>query len=137
MGFWLIPNDRNWGKIPSRQKKISDKEQKTPDGGDEAWILKLYVAGQTPKSIAAFANLNRICDQHLAGKYRIEIVDLLKNPLLAKGDQIVAIPTLVRQLPEPVKKIIGELANTESVLIGLNLRPDTKPPRDPGSKADD
>ena len=85
--------------------------------------MKLYVAGQTPKSIAAFANLNKICDEHLAGKYRIEIVDLLKNPKLAKGDQIVAIPTLVRHLPPPVKKIIGDLANTERVLVGLNLKP--------------
>ncbi len=87
------------------------------------WILKLYVAGQTPKSIAAFANLNKICDEHLAGKYRIEIVDLLKNPKLAKGDQIVAIPTLVRHLPPPVKKIIGDLANTHRVLVGLNMKP--------------
>ena len=90
--------------------------------GKEIWILKLYVAGQTPKSIAAFANLNKICDEHLAGKYRIEIVDLLKNPKLAKGDQIVAIPTLVRHLPPPVKKIIGDLANTERVLVGLNIK---------------
>jgi len=95
-------------------KKVPDKE---------IWILKLYVAGQTPKSIAAFANLNKICDEHLAGKYRIEIVDLLKNPKLAKGDQIVAIPTLVRHLPPPVKKIIGDLANTERVLVGLNIKP--------------
>ena len=91
--------------------------------GKDMWILKLYVAGQTPKSIAAFANLNKICDEHLAGKYRIEIVDLLKNPKLAKGDQIVAIPTLVRHLPPPVKKIIGDLANTERVLVGLNIKP--------------
>ncbi|HUH65397.1 MAG TPA: circadian clock KaiB family protein, partial [Syntrophales bacterium] len=84
-------------KTPTVKKKPVKKGP-----GEEIWILKLYVAGQTPKSIAAFANLNKICDEHLAGKYRIEIVDLLKNPKLAKGDQIVAIPTLVRHLPPPV-----------------------------------
>ena len=87
------------------------------------WNLRLYVAGQTPKSITAFANLKKICEEHLAGKYRIEVIDLLKNPQLAKGDQIVAIPTLVRKLPEPLKRIIGDLANTERVLVGLDIRP--------------
>lgn len=87
------------------------------------WQLRLYVAGQTPKSIAAFANLKRICDEHLAGRYRIEIVDLMENPTLARGDQIVAIPTLVRRLPHPVRKIIGDLSNTERVLVGLQLIP--------------
>ncbi len=87
------------------------------------WQLRLYVAGQTPKSITAFANLKRICETHLAGQYRIEIVDLLKNPKLAAGDQILAIPTLVRKLPTPVRKIIGDLSNTERVLVGLDLRP--------------
>lgn len=81
------------------------------------------MAGQTPKSRAAFANLKTICEEHLAGQYRIEVVDLLKNPKLARGDQILAIPTLVRKLPQPVRKIIGDLSNTERVLIGLNLRP--------------
>ena len=90
---------------------------------EEVWILRLYVAGQTPKCITAFANLNKICEEHLAGKYRIEIVDLLKNPTLAKGDQILAIPTLVRQLPPPVKKLIGDLADTERVLVGLDIKP--------------
>jgi len=85
--------------------------------------LKLYVAGQTPKSLTAFANLKKICKEHLAGCYRIEIIDLLQNPMLAKGDQILAIPTLVRKLPEPVRKIIGDLSNTERVLVGLDLRP--------------
>ncbi len=89
----------------------------------EVWELRLYVAGQTPRSIAAFANLKRICEEHLAGKYKIEIVDLLKNPTLARGDQILAIPTLVRKLPTPVRKIIGDLSNTERVLVGLDLRP--------------
>lgn len=88
--------------------------------------LRLYVAGQTPKSVAAFSNLNEICKTHLAGKYKIEVIDLLKNPQLAKGDQIFAIPTLVRKLPTPIKKIIGDLSNTERVLVGLDLRPLTE-----------
>lgn len=89
----------------------------------EIWTLRLYVAGQTPKSIAAFANLKVICEEHLAGRYRIEVIDLLENPQLARGDQILAIPTLVRKLPEPVRKIIGDLSNTERVLVGLDLQP--------------
>jgi len=83
----------------------------------------LYVAGQSPKSIRAFANLKKICEEHLAGKYRIEVIDLLKTPQLARGDQILAIPTLVRRIPEPVKKIIGDLSNSERALVGLNIRP--------------
>lgn|SRR5262249_9867178 len=95
------------------------------DGGDpvETWNLRLYVAGQTPRSITAFANLKRICEQHLEGRYKIEVIDLLERPQLARGDQILAIPTLVRQLPTPIKKIIGDLSNTERVLVGLDLRP--------------
>ena len=89
----------------------------------ESWELRLYVAGQTPKSVAAFANLRRICEEYLAGEYTIEVVDLLENPQLAQGDQIVAIPTLVRKLPAPMRKIIGDLSNTERVLVGLDLRP--------------
>jgi len=85
--------------------------------------LRLYLAGQTPRSIAALANLKKLCKEHLAGKYRIEVIDLLKNPQLARGDQIVAIPTLVRRLPQPIRKIIGDLSNTERVLVGLQLRP--------------
>jgi circadian clock protein KaiB len=88
----------------------------------EHYHLKLYVAGQTPKSLAAFANLRAICEEHLAGQYTIEVVDLIENPSLAAGDQILAIPTLVRQLPEPIRKIIGDLSNTERVLVGLDLR---------------
>jgi circadian clock protein KaiB len=88
-----------------------------------SWELRLYVAGQTPKSLAAFANLKRLCEEHLAGQYTIEVVDLMKHPQLAEGDQIVAIPTLVRKLPEPVRKIIGDLSSTERVLVGLQLRP--------------
>ena len=89
---------------------------------NKQWQLRLYVAGQTPKCLAAFANLKKFCEAHLAGQYEIEIVDLLKNPQLAKGDQILAIPTLVRKLPEPMRKIIGDLSNTERVLVGLDLR---------------
>jgi circadian clock protein KaiB len=91
--------------------------------GNDFWELRLYVAGQTPKSLTAFANLKKLCEEHLAGKYRIEVVDLLENPTLARGDQILAVPTLVRKLPEPIKKIIGDLSNTERVLVGLDLRP--------------
>jgi circadian clock protein KaiB len=83
----------------------------------------LYVAGQSPRCIAAFANLKKICEESLAGRYRIEVIDLLKDPQLSRGDQIIAIPTLVRRLPTPVKKIIGDLSNTERVLVGLDLRP--------------
>jgi circadian clock protein KaiB len=87
----------------------------------EKYILRLYVAGQTPKSLTAFSNLKKICEEHLKGKYIIEVVDLTKNPELAKRDQIIALPTLVKQLPPPVKKIIGDLSNTEKVLVGLEL----------------
>ncbi|HNR50327.1 MAG TPA: circadian clock KaiB family protein [Deltaproteobacteria bacterium] len=89
---------------------------------DEIWELRLYVAGQTPKSVQAFANLKKICEEYLAGKYRIEVIDLLENPQLAQGDQILAVPTLVRKLPPPLKKIIGDLSNTERVLVGLDVR---------------
>ncbi|HBA84417.1 MAG TPA: circadian clock protein KaiB [Verrucomicrobia bacterium] len=89
----------------------------------ENWILRLYVAGQTKKSLIALANLKRICEQKLENKYRIEVVDLLENPKLAAGDQILAIPTLVRKMPTPVKKIIGDLSNEERVLVGLDLKP--------------
>ncbi len=102
---------------------MSDKKE--PSSGikdSEFWELRLYVAGQTPNSVKAFANLQKICDEHLKGKCKIEIVDLLKTPQLAAGDQILAIPTLVRKLPEPIKKIIGDLSNTERVLVGLDIR---------------
>ena len=92
------------------------------NSGEPVWQLRLYVAGQTAKSLKAFANLKRICEEHLTGRYEIEIVDLLKDPQLAKGDQILAIPTLVRKLPHPVRKIIGDLSNSERVLVGLDLR---------------
>lgn len=98
------------------------KKKAKTDPKEEIWNLRLYVAGQTPKSITAFANLKKICEEHLIGKYKIEVIDLIKDPQLAKGDQIIAIPTLVRKLPEPLKKIIGDLANTERVLVGLDIR---------------
>jgi circadian clock protein KaiB len=86
------------------------------------WQLRLYVAGQTPKSLTAFANLKQICENHLKGRYSIDVIDLLEQPHLSKGDQILAIPTLVRKLPPPVRKIIGDLSDTERVLVGLDLR---------------
>jgi circadian clock protein KaiB len=89
----------------------------------QTWLLRLYVAGQTPKSIMAFRNLKLICEQHLLGQYRIEVLDLLENPMLAAGDQILAIPTLVRRLPEPITRIIGDLSNTGRVLVALDLQP--------------
>lgn len=93
------------------------------DEANERYELRLYVAGQTARSVAAFSNLRRICEEHLHGRYSIEVIDLLENPQLARGDQILAIPTLVRKLPEPVRKIIGDLSNEERVLVGLDLRP--------------
>lgn len=92
-------------------------------GDPDRWELRLYVAGQSPKSMTAFANLKRICDEHLQGRYSIDVIDLLQHPQLAAGDQIVAIPTLVRRLPEPLCKIVGDLSNTERTLVGLQLRP--------------
>lgn len=91
--------------------------------GTERWDLRLYTAGQSPKSLAALSNLKRICDQHLAGRYSIEVIDLMKNPRLAKDDEIIAIPTLVRKLPVPLRKIIGDLSDEERALVGLQLRP--------------
>lgn len=89
----------------------------------EVWELRLYVAGKSPKSVTAFANLKKLCEEHLAGRYKIEVIDLMEQPQLAAGDQILAIPTLVRKLPEPLRKIVGDLSNTERALVGLNLRP--------------
>jgi circadian clock protein KaiB len=98
------------------------KKKAARSAADE-WILRLYVAGQSARTAAALQNLKMICDEHLAGRYRIEVIDLLKQPQLARGDQIVAVPTLVRHLPPPMKKIIGDLSNQERVLVGLDLRP--------------
>jgi len=96
-----------------------------PAADEERWILKLYTAGQTPKSLKAYENLKRICEEHLPGRYQIEVIDLVKNPRLAKEDQIVAIPTLVRKLPDPLRKVIGDLSDTDRTLVGLQLRPAT------------
>lgn len=90
---------------------------------NEGYSLRLYVAGQTPRSIAAIANLTKICDSHLSGRYNITIIDLIRDPALAQRDQIVAIPTLIRHLPEPLKRIIGDLSNVEKVLVGLDIAP--------------
>jgi len=101
-------------KAKSRRKNKADPE---------FFDLRLYVAGQTARSIAALANLQRICDEHLEGRYRLEVIDLLERPQLAQGDQIVALPTLVRKLPEPIRKLVGDLSDTERALVGLDLRP--------------
>jgi circadian clock protein KaiB len=90
---------------------------------DKKWELRLYVAGKTEKSVKALTNLNRYCEEHLKGQYKIEVIDLLEKPQLAEGDQILAIPTLVRKVPEPIRKIIGDLSNEEKVLVGLNIKP--------------
>jgi circadian clock protein KaiB len=94
-----------------------------PEPGHPQYDLRLYVAGQTPRSLQALSNLKRICEEHLAGNYRVEVIDLLKKPQLAAGDQILAIPTLVRAIPKPARKILGDLSNTERVLVGLDVRP--------------
>jgi len=102
---------------------MSKKKPKKTEGKPETWELRLYTAGQTSKSIVAFNNLKKICEEHLKGRYSIEIVDLTINPKLAAGDQIFALPTLVRKLPRPIRKIIGDLSHTERVLVGLDIRP--------------
>src|SRR6476659_6714865 len=102
--------------------QLSEDRIPTPPSARPAYSLRLYVAGQTQKSTLALANFKQICEEHLQGRYEIEVIDLMENPQLARGDQILAIPTLVRRLPEPIKKIIGDLSNTERVLVGLDLR---------------
>ena len=104
-----------------KTKPKIDSARATRAKPTDHWKLRLYVAGQTPRSLVAFANLKRLCEDHLKGRYTIEVIDLVKTPRLAKDDQILAIPTLVRKLPEPVRKIIGDLSNTERVLVGLDL----------------
>jgi circadian clock protein KaiB len=106
-----------------KKKSSASKRRPAKSSRSDFWRLRLYIAGQTPNSIAAIANLKKICQDQLQGKYRIEVIDLLEKPQLAKGDQIIAIPTLVRRLPPPVKKIIGNLSKTESVVVGLDLKP--------------
>jgi circadian clock protein KaiB len=113
-----MPTRERTRKAPRRGVNASESSS-----SEEMWNLRLYIAGQTPRAMAALKNLERICQEHLAGQYTIEVIDLLKNPQLARGDQILAVPTLVRKLPEPVRKIIGDLSNEERVLVGLDLRP--------------
>lgn len=107
-------------RVAKTRAKADRTNGEEPSSG--IWKLRLYVAGQTPKSLAAFANLKRLCEEHLAGKYKIEVIDLLENPQLAHGDQILAVPTLVRKMPAPMKKIIGNLANADQTIIGLDMR---------------
>ncbi len=102
-------------KTPGRRRPQRKQKSAT-------WDLRLYIAGKTPRAVRAFQNLRTICEEHLAGAYHIEVIDLLREPRLARGDQIVAVPTLVRKLPEPVRKIIGDLSDIERVLVGLDLR---------------
>ena len=105
-----------------KTKRKIDSSQAKPAATADFWKLRLYVAGQTPRSLSAFANLKRLCEERLQGRYGIEVIDLLKTPQLARDDQILAIPTLVRRLPVPIRKIIGDLSNTERVLVGLDLQ---------------
>ena len=108
---------------PERDDAVRSGQPRNGAGAEqETWELRLYTAGQTPKSVLAFNNLKRICEEHMPGRYRIEVIDLVQNPRLARDDQIVAIPTLVRKLPEPLRKIIGDLSDTERTLVGLQLR---------------
>ena len=107
-------------------KKAAKSISKTPPktaAASSAWDLRLYVAGPTTKSVAAFHNLEKLCDEHLSGRYRIKVIDLAKTPKLAQGDQILALPALVRHLPAPIRKVVGDLSNAEQVLVGLDLRP--------------
>ena len=108
-------NEENSNKKTKKEKPVKTANDK--------WVLRLYVAGQTPKALTAFANLKKICEEQLKGKYSIEVIDLLINPQLGAEDQILALPTLVRKFPVPVRKIIGDLSNTERVLVGLDLLP--------------
>jgi len=114
----LAPPDIQSIRMPG---STTEKQPETSNAG-EPWTLRLYVAGQTPKSLAAFANLKAMCEEHLSGRYQIEVIDLLEKPQLAQGDQILAIPTVVRRLPLPMRKIIGDLSDTERAIVGLDLR---------------
>ena len=107
--------------VEPNEKPVS-RATPEPEYDGDCWELRLYTAGQTPKSMAAFSNLKRICEEHLPGRYKIEVIDLMQNPRLAKEDQIVAIPTLVRKLPDPLRRIIGDLSDTDRTLVGLQLR---------------
>ena len=107
----------------SRRKASNGRVSSSASDDLNRWNLRLYVAGQTPRSLTAFKNLKKICEEYLKGQYHIEVVDLLENPTLARGDQILAVPTLVRKLPQPIRKIIGDLSNTDRVLVGLDIQP--------------
>lgn len=110
-------------KAPAKGKPSQARPSKAKGGdGTERWNLRLYVAGQTPRSITAFSNLKKLCEERLAGRYKIEVIDLMKQPQLAQNDQIIAIPTLVRKLPEPIKRVVGDLSNIERVLVGMDLQ---------------
>ena len=130
-----LPDGRGSVNLSSRDREGAVTGQNTqplPDGRGSiplsheethTWELRLYIAGQSPKSVTAFANLQKLCEEHLPGRYQIEVIDLMQQPQLAAGDQIVAIPTLIRTLPEPLRRIVGDLSNTERTLVGLQLRP--------------
>ena len=105
-----------------KKTPASSRKAKLAAAASVDWDLRLYVAGPTPKSVAAFRNLKQLCEEHLAGRYHIDVIDLMKNPQLAQGDQILAVPTLVRKLPRPIRKVIGSLSSTERILVGLDLR---------------
>ncbi len=109
-------------KTEDRPLSLKEIGERNEAAANEVWQLRLYVAGQTPRSVSAFANLKKLCEEHLAGRYDIEVVDLLKHPQLAAGDQILAIPTLVRKLPQPLRKIVGDLRDRERALVGLQIR---------------
>src|SRR4051812_15260951 len=110
-------------KTPAKKSRRPSNGPSQSEVDAARWNLRLYVAGQTPRSLTAFKNLKEICEQYLKGQYHIEVIDLMENPTLARGDQILAIPTLVRELPQPIRKIIGDLSNTERVLVGLDIQP--------------
>jgi circadian clock protein KaiB len=109
--------------------KVGTRQSKKAAGKDAEWELRLYVAGQTPRSVAATTNLKRICDEYLAGRFRIQVIDLMKDPKLARGDQILAVPALVRRLPAPLRKFIGDLSDVEDLLVGLDIRSPLKAPQ--------
>lgn len=108
---------------PTKRRAVNGRGPQVDGTESGRWNLRLYVAGQTPRSLSAFKNLKDICEEYLKGKYHIEVIDLMENPTLARGDQILAVPTLVRKLPQPIRKIIGDLSNTERVLVGLDIQP--------------
>lgn len=119
------------GEFAAQSQEFTDSidPHGNAEDGSPMYDLRLYVAGQSPRSVRALENLRRVCDEHLAGRYRVQVLDLLVNPALARGDEIVAVPTLVRKLPEPIRKIIGDLSDTDRVLVGLQVRPQGESPQ--------